>query len=408
MSCYWAQIGTGKFDYNCGWPAASKEASRHIGPHEHDGLLVRLREASSPYGVGSLPRHRRHGRRRASPEVRLPRRLLLEAGKCKLTGRPQQTLAAAVSRSGVGLHSGARATATLLPARAGEGRYFVVEGGEELEQRVAAEVGNAEPHSQLCTTLRRGGCGGGGGPRVRTVEHLLSALEALGVDNCRVEVAGGDEVAQEWVEAIRSAGLCAAEDTRGQKLEKLAPEINEPVYLRKDECFVAAFPSSQIHITYGIDFPKVRLIVVLVNVITSNLRGIMKKYLRLGVNGFLPSWMLIYTQPRLLLQELSVYLKRVEKMRDAGLIKGGSLENALVCSMSGGWLNPPLRFEDEPCRHKVLDLIGDFSLLARNGNQGFPVAHIVAYKAGHALHTNFLRQLSGIITVDQEKLAGQC
>jgi hypothetical protein len=48
--------------------------------------------------------------------------------------------------------------------------------------------------------------------------------------------------------------------------------------------------------------------------------------------------------------------------------------------MTGGWLNPPLRFDDEPCRHKILDLIGDFSLLAKNGNQGFPIAHIVAYK----------------------------
>jgi UDP-3-O-[3-hydroxymyristoyl] N-acetylglucosamine deacetylase len=67
-------------------------------------------------------------------------------------------------------------------------------------------------------------------------------------------------------------------------------------------------------------------------------------------------------------------------LRSAGLIRGGSLENATVCSISGGWLNPPLRFEDEPCRHKILDLIGDFSLLAQNGNQGFPLAHVVAYK----------------------------
>jgi hypothetical protein len=88
----------------------------------------------------------------------------------------------------VGLHSGARVTSTLIPTHAGEGRYFLVDGEEA---RVAAEVGNAEPRSQLCTTLRRGE---GGGPRVRTVEHLLSAMEALGVDNCRVEVSGGDEV----------------------------------------------------------------------------------------------------------------------------------------------------------------------------------------------------------------------
>uniref|UniRef100_A0ACD5TVE9 Uncharacterized protein n=1 Tax=Avena sativa TaxID=4498 RepID=A0ACD5TVE9_AVESA len=297
----------------------------------------------------------------------------------KPTGRAQQTLAAAVSRSGVGLHSGERATATLIPARAGEGRYFVVEG-EEV--RVAAEVGNAEAQSVLCTTLRSK-CGVA---RVRTVEHLLSAMEALGVDNCRVEVSSGDEIplldgsAQEWVEAIRGAGLCAAEDVSGQKLEKMAPKIDEPVYLRKDDCFVAAFPSSQIYITYGIDFPKAPAI------------GCQ------WFNTFLDAD--IYSSKIAPARTFCIF-EEVEKMRGAGLIKGGSLENAMVCSMTDGWLNPPLRFEDEPCRHKILDLIGDFSLLARNGSQGFPIAHVVAYKAGHALHTKFLHHLSGKMDVDQ-------
>lgn len=257
---------------------------------------------------------------------------------------------------------------------------------EGEETRVAAEVGNAETQSPLCTTLRSGG----GAARVRTVEHLLSAMEALGVDNCRVEVSGSDEVplldgsAQEWVEAIRSAGLCVAEDISGEKLEKMAPKIDEPVYLRKDDCFVSAFPSSQIHITYGIDFPKAPAI------------GCQWFTTFLDAN--------IYSSKIAPARTFCIF-EEVEKMRSAGLIKGGSLESAMVCSMTRGWLNPPLRFEDEPCRHKVLDLIGDFSLLAQNGNQGFPIAHVVAYKAGHALHTNFLRQLSGRITADQEKLA---
>ncbi|GMP59338.1 hypothetical protein CsSME_00022651 [Camellia sinensis var. sinensis] len=73
--------------------------------------------------------------------------------------------------------------------------------------------------------------------------------------------------------------------------------------------------------------------------------------------------------------------EEVERLRNAGLIKGGSEENAIVCSASKGWLNPPLRFQDEPCRHKVLDLIGDLSLFARCGSQGLPMAHIVSYKA---------------------------
>jgi len=196
-----------------------------------------------------------------------------------------------------------------------------------------------------------------------------------------------DGSAQEWVEAIRSAGLCAAEDTSGQNLEKLAPQINEPVYLQRDDCFIAAFPSSRIRISYGIDFPKVPAI------------GCQWFSTYLDAN--------IYSSKIAPARTFCIF-EEIEKMRGAGLIKGGSLENAMVCSMSGGWLNPPVRFEDEPCRHKILDLIGDFSLLAQNGNQGFPIAHIVAYKAGHALHTHFLCHLSGKITVDQEELAGQC
>jgi len=70
-----------------------------------------------------------------------------------------------------------------------------------------------------------------------------------------------DGSAQEWVEAIQSAGLCAAQDTSGRNLEKLAPQINEPVYLQRDDCFIAAFPSSQIRISYGIDFPKVYIFI---------------------------------------------------------------------------------------------------------------------------------------------------
>lgn len=187
--------------------------------------------------------------------------------------------------------------------------------------------------------------------------------------------------------AIRGAGQCAAKDSSGQKLEKLAPEIHEPVYLQKSDCFIAALPSSRIRITYGIDFPKVPGI------------GCQRFATVLDAN--------VYSSKIAPARTFCIF-EEVEKLRSAGLIRGGSLENATVCSISGGWLNPPLRFEDEPCRHKILDLIGDFSLLAQNGNQGFPLAHVVAYKAGHALHTDFLRHLLGRSAVGQENLAEQC
>jgi UDP-3-O-[3-hydroxymyristoyl] N-acetylglucosamine deacetylase len=79
---------------------------------------------------------------------------------------------------------------------------------------------------------------------------------------------------------------------------------------------------------------------------------------------------------------------QIDQLRQAGLIKGGSLENALVCG-DQGWLNPPLRFSNEPVRHKLLDLVGDLSLL---GN--FPVAHFLAYKASHNLHIQLAKELA--------------
>lgn len=88
--------------------------------------------------------------------------------------------------------------------------------------------------------------------------------------------------------------------------------------------------------------------------------------------------------------------EEVKKMRNLGLIRGGSTENAVVFSVEKGLLNPPLRSPEEPCRHKILDLIGDVSLFAQGGSQGLPVAHIVAYKGGHALHADFVRRLSAI------------
>lgn len=100
------------------------------------------------------------------------------------TGKPQQTLASVVERSGTGLHSGVSATVRLLPARAGEGRYFALAGDWVT---IPATIDHVV-ESQLCTTLRRGST------RISTVEHLMSALEGSGVDNVRIEIERGNEV----------------------------------------------------------------------------------------------------------------------------------------------------------------------------------------------------------------------
>ncbi|MCL7035180.1 hypothetical protein MKW94_004978 [Papaver nudicaule] len=241
----------------------------------------------------------------------------------KPTEKLQQTISSEISKSGKTLHSGDTSTVRLLPALAGEGRYFVFNGRE-----IPASI-DFTKESPLCTTLSRNGV------RVRTVEHLLSALEALNVDNCRIEVTGADEVplldgsAKELVEAVDKSGLSVCKDNNGNTKEKLAPFVNEPVHVWRNDSFIAAFPSPR---------------------------------------SFLPG--------------------------RNGLIKGGSAENAIVCCSSEGWLNPPLRF-NEPCQHKVLDLVGDLSVLLENGNQGFPVAHIVAYKGGHSYTQNLFAVLLG-------------
>uniref|UniRef100_A0A6P4AHZ3 UDP-3-O-acyl-N-acetylglucosamine deacetylase n=1 Tax=Ziziphus jujuba TaxID=326968 RepID=A0A6P4AHZ3_ZIZJJ len=291
----------------------------------------------------------------------------------KSTGRLQQTLAGCIERTGKTLHCGKVSTVKLWPELAGKGRYF-----DFRSNVIHASIHFAE-ESPLCTTLCKDGV------KVRTVEHLLAALEGMGVDNCRIEIMNSDpedydaEVpifdgsASEWVEAIERVGLEVARDQCGNSCEKMAAYLNKPVQIWKNDSFVAAFPSPVIHITYGIHFPQVPAI----------------DCQWFSSAAFDSSYFIKHLSSA---RTFCIY-EEVEKMRNAGLIKGGGLQNAIVCSARKGWMNPPLRFHDEPCRHKVLDLIGDLSLFARSGSQGLPVAHIMTYKGGHAAHAELVRQL---------------
>jgi UDP-3-O-[3-hydroxymyristoyl] N-acetylglucosamine deacetylase len=210
------------------------------------------------------------------------------------------------------------------------------------------------------------------------VEHLLSALEAKGVDNCRIQVFNEadseeqnlevpifDGSARVWVESLEQIGLQVALDSHGNSAEKMVAHLNEPLHVRRNDSFVAAFPSQEA--------PAI------------------------GCQWFSSALLndSFYDKNIASSRTFCIY-EEVEHMRNLGIIKGGSLDNAIVCSSSKGWLNPPLRFDDEPCRHKVLDIIGDLSLFARPGSQGLPIAHIVAFKGGHTLHAEFVRHLSRI------------
>lgn len=278
-----------------------------------------------------------------------------EAGSPLLVAQ-QHTLAKPFERSGVGLHSGEVTRVRVLPAAVGAGRYFVRVDLPDAPP-IAARVTQVN-QTVLSTELAAGSA------TVRTVEHLLAALSGMGVDNARIEIDGAevpllDGSAQDWVEAISWAGVVP------QAADRPLWNLLQPVWLQVGDAFVAALPATELRFTYGIDFALPAI----------------------GNQWY--SW-----SPRQESFAAAVAPARtfglahqLEQLRQGGLIKGGSLENALVCDDSG-WINPPLRFSNEPVRHKLLDLVGDLSLL---GN--FPRAHVLAYKASHQLHTQLTQQL---------------
>jgi UDP-3-O-[3-hydroxymyristoyl] N-acetylglucosamine deacetylase len=270
----------------------------------------------------------------------------------------QQTLKEPFERMGVGLHSGEKTRVRVLPTNTESGRYFVrvdLPGEPEIPA-----IAIAVSQTTLSTELRQDSA------TVRTVEHLLAALAASGVDRARIEIDGPevpllDGSAQEWVEAIARAGLSPAVADGRSSLQ-----IAAPITVWEGDAFVTAIPSSQLRFTYGIDFAQYPAI--------GNQWASWSPTEEPFAEAIAPA-------------RTFGFADQIERLRQLGLIKGGSLENALVCDRQG-WLNPPLRFANEPARHKLLDLVGDLSLLGT-----FPQAHFLAYKASHNLHVQLAKAI---------------
>ncbi|GAB4153424.1 MAG: UDP-3-O-acyl-N-acetylglucosamine deacetylase [Cyanobacteria bacterium J069] len=277
---------------------------------------------------------------------------------------PQQhTLAQPLAQSGVGLHSGVSTRVTVLPAGPGEGRYFVRVDlpGQPSIPADLHQVRETRLSTELAIAPALGTAS------VRTVEHLLAALAGMGIDNARIEIDGPevpllDGSAQEWTRAIAQAGILAQPAPRA-----LIP-LAAPIWVYHEDAFVAALPAPSLRFSYGIDF---------------DLPAIGNQWM---------SW-----SPNAEPFETAIAPARtfglahqIDQLRSLGLIQGGSLENALVCGPDG-WINPPLRFSNEPARHKLLDLVGDMSLLG-----WMPLAHLLAYKASHQLHIELACRLRSL------------
>ncbi|MEM8639889.1 MAG: UDP-3-O-acyl-N-acetylglucosamine deacetylase [Cyanobacteria bacterium P01_G01_bin.54] len=280
------------------------------------------------------------------------------------------TMPPVIERQGIGLHLGQQTTVRLIPEPERGQRYFVrVDLPEQPE--IPAHLEQVS-QTLLSTEL------GQGSAKLRTVEHLLAALQASRVQGIRIEVDGPeipllDGSALGWVEAIAAAGL---EPPPTPKANSPWPEpwpLEQAVTVFVGDAFVTAIPAPALQFTYGVDYP----------------------YAAIG-----QQWHRWHPEQDTFAATIAPartfgFADQIEQLRQQGLIKGGSLDNALVCDHQG-WLNPPLRFANEPVRHKLLDLIGDLSLL---GN--LPCAHILAYKASHRLHIQFAQALAALQPSDR-------
>ena len=257
------------------------------------------------------------------------------------------TLAGVISREGIGLHSGEKTRVTISPYEK-EGYYvsFKDKPGEifKLTQDLIGST-------MLCTAVKLGG------RNLYTIEHLLSSMAGCGLSYIHIEVDGKeipllDGSAIQWVKDFEEVGI-----KKAPRPDNFFQEINKSIILNKEGSVIAATPSEKTTIISTINFAY-KAIGNQTFVIDLNPKNFVEMIAPARTFGFKDQF-----------QELS----------ELGLIKGGSLENALVCD-GDKWVNPPLRFDNEPIRHKILDLIGDLALV------GLPKAQILVYKGSHSLN----------------------
>jgi len=268
----------------------------------------------------------------------------------------QRTLRRPVSCTGIGLHSGNKVTLSLKPAPADYGIRFQRSdlGGLEIPATVTHLGG-----IRLATGLTREAVS------VETVEHLLAALTALGIDNVIVELNTPEVPIMDGSAAPFVYLILNEAGVKRLPAPKKYLKVLRPISLSQGDKRIALYPSDHFKVTYSISFdhPLIR-----------HQSRTMKITDETFVEEIAPA-------------RTFGFLKEVEMLRQKGLALGGSLDNAIVLGETGV-LNNALRFEDEFVRHKILDVIGDLSLV------GYPViGHLVAHRGGHALHTAFAARI---------------
>ena len=267
----------------------------------------------------------------------------------------EQTIRATASCTGVGLHSGAPVTLRILPAAAGTGIVFRRTDLEGFE--IEASGRNVARVSYATSLMKKG-------VLLSTTEHLLSAFIGAGIDNAIVELDNLelpilDGSARPFVEMIQKAGI------RRQRKIRTYLRIVREIEMREGDKFIAVYPADTYSVSYAINFPHPQI-------------GRQTFCVQLTNGSYLREIAPARTFG---------FIHEADAMRQQGLIRGASTENAIVLDRNRV-LNPPLRFVDEFVRHKVLDLIGDLALIGKQ-----ILGSVVADRAGHAMHTALVSRI---------------
>lgn len=265
-----------------------------------------------------------------------------------MKSRPQRTLKKEVSFSGVGIHTGKEVSIRFCPAEIDSGIVF-----ERVDLPGRPTIPAAIEYVQDTSRSTKIGVGSAS---VQTVEHVLAALSAYQIDNLCIQVNEGeppvgDGSAIPFVLLIEEAGILEQD-----AIKNIHP-LKEALYFSQGETHLVALPSDEFRISYTLHYP--------------NTPVIRSQYFSMAVNQETFKNEISSCRTFALYEEITALMER-------GLIRGGSLENAVVIKDDVVFSKEGLRFSDEMVRHKMLDLIGDLYLV------GFPFeAHVLAVRSGH-------------------------
>lgn len=283
----------------------------------------------------------------------------------KATFRKQHTLKEDVTFAGIGIHTGQLVTMRFCPAKEGTGILFKRTdlAGQPL---IPATV------EYVCDTSRSTTIGVKDA-RIHTVEHVLAAIKAYQIDNLIIEISNleppvGNGSSDVFVKMIEEAGVKEQDD------DMPVFQIDRPVYWSEGDIHLVALPSEEFRISYTLNYP--------------DSKALKSQFHTLVVSGE------NFKNEIASCRTFSRY-EEVSALMDRGLIKGGSLDNAVIIKDEAIFSKGGLYFPDEMARHKILDMIGDLSLV------GFDfMAHIIAIRAGHASNFALSKKILNIITME--------